>query len=230
VETVKRTVDPYLDDLRESVLRMGSLCEAILAKAMKAVWERNAELAQQVREDDLEIDRLDLRIDEEVTQVLALHHPVANDLRRVLAVRTMAGDLERVGDLARNIAKSAERLAAGPPQTAPPRLEDLADQARRALHGSLDAFSDSNADRARLVLDGDDAVDETEERFVSEAIEEAGAHPEAAAEKVDLILIAKNLERVGDHATNIAEEVIFLTEARQVRHESKLNGSQPSGS
>ncbi len=226
---MKRTVDPYLDDLRETVLRMGSLCEAILAKAMRAVWERNAELAEQVRHDDLEIDRLDLRIDEEVTEVLALQQPVANDLRRVLAIRTMASDLERVGDLARNIAKSAERLAASPPVPAPPRLEDLADQASRALRGSLDAFSDSNSDRARCVLDSDDTIDETEERFVHEAIDDAGAHPEHMAQEVELILIAKNLERVADHATNIAEEVIFLTEARLVRHESKLNGGQASG-
>ncbi len=226
---MRRTVDPYLDDLRETVLRMGSLCEAILAKAMKAVWERDAELAEQVRKDDLEIDRLDLHIDEEATQVLALQQPVANDLRRVLAIRTMASDLERVGDLARNIAKSAERLATHAPVPAPPRLEDLADQAMRALRGSLDAFSDSNSDRARGVLDSDDAIDDTEERFVLEAIDEAGAHPETMAQEVDLILIAKSLERVADHATNIAEEVIFLTEARLVRHESKLNEDQASG-
>ena len=222
---MKRTVDPYLDDLRETALRMGSLAEAILAKALRAVWERDPTLADEVQKDDLEIDRHDLRIDEEVTRVLALHHPVANDLRRVLAIRTMATDLERVGDLARNIAKSASRLAQRPSVAPPPRLQELADQATRSLRLALDSFTESDPAHARRVLEADDAIDETEDRFVQEAIREAGSNPERTAQEVDLILIAKSLERVADHATNIAEDVIFLAEARLVRHESKLNGA-----
>jgi phosphate transport system protein len=222
---VKRTIDPMLDTLRETCLRMGSLCEAILAKSMRAVWQRDAETAGEVRRDDLEIDRLDVRIDEEVTQILALQHPLANDLRRVLAVRSMATDLERVGDLARNIAKSAARLAARPPLDIPPRLAELEDQATRALRAALDAFTESDAARARQVMAWDDAIDESEDIFIREAIEAAGTRPENTPQEVDLILIAKSLERVADHATNIAEEVVFLAEARIVRHEAKLAGS-----
>ena len=105
-----RIVDPLLEELRQTALRMGSLAEAILAKALRAVWERDAGLAAEVYDDDLEIDRIDVTLDEEVTRALALQAPVAADLRRILAIRTMATDLERVGDLSRNIAKSAARL------------------------------------------------------------------------------------------------------------------------
>ena len=217
-----RTIDPRLEALRETTLRMGSLAEAILGKALQSVWERNAALAEEVQKDDLEIDRVDVAIEEQVTQTLALQQPVANDLRRILAVRTMAGDLERVGDLARNVAKSSARLAARPAVPIPPRLEELADQTRRALAEALDSFAHTDAVKARVVIDGDDAVDESEDRLIREVIEDTGRHPEWAAQEVDLVLIAKHLERVADHATNIAEEVIFLAEGRIVRHAAKL--------
>ncbi len=226
---MKRTLDPVLEDLRERALRMGSLAEAILAKALRAVWERDPKLAEQVREDDLAIDRLDVEIDEEVIEALALHQPVADDLRRILAVRTMSGDLERVGDLARNIAKSAERLASRPEIPLPPRLQELADQTSRALGAALDSFSHQDAVRAQAVIDADDAIDEAEDQLIRELITETGIHPEWVAQEVDLVLIAKNLERVGDHATNLAEEVIFLAEARIVRHAAKLGGTASGG-
>jgi len=222
---VTRTLDTMLDHLRETALRMGSRAEAILGKALRAVWERDLKLAGQVREDDLEIDRLDVAIDEEVTQTLALQQPVAVDLRRILAVRTMAGDLERVGDLARNIAKSAERLAEREPTAIPTRLQDLADQTTRSLAAALDSFSHTDAARARAVIEGDDAIDEAEAELLREVIAEAGRHPDRASQEVDFVLIAKNLERVADHATNIAEEVIFLAEGRIVRHAAKLRGA-----
>jgi len=107
-----RTIDPILGTLREMALRMGSLSEAILGKALRAVWERDAALAREVKIDDLEIDRLDLAIDESVLRALALQAPLADDLRKVIAIKMMASDLERVGDLSRNIAKSGERLVA----------------------------------------------------------------------------------------------------------------------
>ncbi len=219
---MRRTVDPLLGELRESLLRMGSLAETILAKALRSVWERNAQLARAVQKDDLAIDRLDVTIDEQVTKALALQAPVAADLRRVLAIRTMATDLERVGDLARNIAKSATRLAERPAVRPPPRLAELADQTRRILRQALDSFSETDADKARSVLGADDAIDDLEDSLIRDAIAEAGSHPEYTAQEVDLILIAKHLERVSDHATNIAEEVIFLAEAKIVRHAAKL--------
>jgi len=221
---MSRIFDAVLNDLRESALRMGSLAEAIVEKAVGAVWDRSAEMAREVRIDDLEIDRMDLAIDESVLRALALQAPVAEDLRKVIAIKMIATDLERVGDLARNIAKSALRLSERPAIAIPPKLTDVADEARRLLKDALDSFADEDPEKARAVLAGDDRIDDDQDRVVREAIAEIGAHPEISSQEVDLILIAKNLERVADHATNIAEGVILATEARNVKHAEKLRG------
>ncbi len=219
-----RIVDPLLEQLRQTALRMGSLSEAILAKALRAVWERDAGLAEAVQRDDLEIDRIDVTLDEEVTRALALQAPVAADLRRILAIRTMATDLERVGDLSRNIAKSAARLAERAPVPLPPLLEDLADQTTRVLREALDSFTETDPVKAQRVIDADDEIDATEDQLIQAVIADVVGSPERTHQQVDFILIAKNLERVGDHATNIAEEIIFLAEARIVRHQERLGG------
>lgn len=219
---MSRIFDSVLDDLRERLLRMGSLAEAILDKSVRAVWERRTDLAREVQIDDLEIDRLDLDIDEAVLRALALQAPVAEDLRQVIAIKMMATDLERVGDLSRNIAKSALRLAERPSLSFPPKLREVADQARRLVKLSLDSYADGDPAKAQVVLDADDQVDDDQEHVVRDAIAEIGAHPELTSQEVDLILIAKNLERVADHATNIAEDVILATEARNVKHAQKL--------
>jgi phosphate transport system protein len=217
-----RTIDPILSTLREMALRMGSLAEAILAKALRAVWERDASLAREVVIDDLEIDRLDLAIDESVLRALALQAPLADDLRKVIAIKMMASDLERVGDLSRNIAKSGERLIARPLVKPPAQLVGLADAAQRMLRDALDAFAQSDTERARAVLLADDRVDRDQDRVVEILIRDIGEHPELSPQEVDMILIAENLERVGDHATNIAEDVILAAEARNLKHADKL--------
>jgi phosphate transport system protein len=217
-----RAVDPLLGELRRKLLRMGSLAEAILEKSLRALWARDAALAGEVARDDLEIDRLDVEIDEDVLRVLALQAPVANDLRHVVAVKMIATDLERVGDLARNIAKSALRLAAQPEAALPPRLVELADESRRLLRESLDSFSDLDVGKAENVLREDDVVDRNEGLVIEEAIRALGRNPELAPQEVDFILVAKHLERVADHATNIAEDVILATQARNVKHAEKL--------
>jgi len=219
-----RIVDPVLEELRHRLIKMGGLAEAILDKSLRAVWERDEGLAREVRIDDLEIDRLDLEIDEAVLRVLALQAPVADDLRGVIAVKMIATDLERVGDLARNIAKSALRLKSRSPVEISPKLRALAEEARRLLRRSLDSFSDRDAAKAEEVLREDDQVDEEQDRVIRAAIEEIGMHPESTSQEVDFILIAKNLERVADHATNIAEDVILVAHGRNLKHAEKLAG------
>jgi phosphate transport system protein len=219
-------VDPALLALREQLLRMASLAEAILAKALQSVWRRDAALAREVKIDDLDIDRLDVAIDDMVLRVLATQAPVADDLRNVIAAKMAAADLERVGDLARNIAKSAERLAERESIAVPPRLRTLADEAQRILHRALDAFVEHDPASAALVLADDDQVDADEDAVIRTAIEEMASHPELTSQEVDFILIAKNLERVADHATNIAEGVILATQARNVKHAAKLSASK----
>ena len=217
-----RAVDPVLADLRETLLRMGSRAEAILDKAVQAVLDRNGELAGEVEPDDLEIDRLDVVIDGAVLRALALQAPVAADLRRVVAVKMIATDLERVGDLARNIAKSALRLSLHPEVPVPLVLVRLARSAQRMLHGALDAYANEDADAARGVLAQDEEVDRQQDEVVRSGLQEIAGHPELASQAVDMIFVAKNLERVGDHATNVAEDVILVIEAKNVKHASKL--------
>jgi len=220
-----RLFDSVIEDLRKSLLRMGGLAESILEKAIESVWERNADAAGQVRLDDLEIDRLDVQIDERVLRALALQAPVAEDLRQVIAIKMIATDLERVGDISRNVAKSALRLAERPAVALPPKLEEMADEARRMLKDALDSFADGDPAKARSVLAADDRIDDDQDRVVRDAILEISAHPELTSQGVDLIMIAKNLERVGDHATNIAEDVILAIEAQNLRHAGKLRGA-----
>jgi phosphate transport system protein len=217
-----RPVEPFLGEVNALLLRMGGCCEAILAKAVKALFARDAATAEEVRGDDLEIDRLDVAIDEAVLRSLALQAPVADDLRRVLAAKDIATDLERVGDLARNIAKSAIRLSQRPPVPLPAHLEALAGECQAVLREALDAFVHRDAARARKLLAEDDRIDDDQDRVIREALEAIRLHPESYAQEVDLILVAKHLERVADHATNIAESVILIVEARNVKHADKL--------
>lgn len=217
-----RVFDPFLQDLRETVLRMASRAEAILDKSLRSIWERDAQLAQQVEGDDVEIDRLDVEIDDKVLKALALQAPVAEDLREVVAIKMVANDLERVGDLAENIAKSGIRLSRRPRTPIDPSLTRLARDTQRMLRRALDAFSEVDAEEARGVLGDDDHIDAGEEAVISAALENFPRRAEMASEVVDMILIAKNLERVGDHATNIAEGVILISEARNVKHAEKL--------
>ena len=219
---MSRIVERDLEALRELGLRMGGLAEEILGKSIEAVVRRDANMARAVHEDDLAIDRLDLEIDEAVLEILALQAPVARDLRSVIGVKSLATDLERVGDLARNIAKSASRLAERPRVDVPPRLEQLGDESRRQLRLALDAFAETSTDIAHRVLAGDDLVDEHEDLVVRDALRELQDKPELSGQEVDFILIAKNLERVADHATNIAEEVVRIVESRNLKHAEKL--------
>jgi phosphate transport system protein len=221
-----RAVDPALTALREQLLRMSSLAEAILDKSLQSLWRRDVALAREVKIDDLDIDRLDIAVDDMVLRVLATQAPVADDLRTVVAAKMAAADLERVGDLARNIAKSAERLASRQNVAVPPKLRTLADEAQRILHRALDAFAEHDPARAAAVLDDDDQVDADEDAVIRDAIQEIAGHPEFTAQEVDFILIAKNLERVADHATNIAEGVILAAQARNVKHASKLSATK----
>ncbi len=211
-----------LKELREQILRMGGLAEQILDKSLRSLLERNEELAAEVAGDDLEIDRLDVEIDETVLQVLAVRGPAAEDLRGVVTMRMMATDLERVGDLARNIANAAVRMARRPLVTIPPDLERIATGAQRLIRRALDSFVQHDGEAARAVIDADDEIDELQDELVRHTIDVISQKPEIAAQEIDVILTAEHLERVADHATNIAEDVILLYEALNLKHASKL--------
>lgn len=212
-----------VDQLRQLALRMGGLAEEILEKALLSTWRRDVALANAVMADDLEIDRIDVEIDEAVLNVLALRAPVAIDLRQVIAINTMATDLERVGDLARNIAGCARRLCERAPVSAPAELKTLAEACQRALSESLGAFADLDVARARSVLAADNEIDSIESEVVRGAIARIQSDPASSGQQIDLMFIARNLERVGDHATNIAENVVLVAESKNLKHREKFS-------
>ena len=218
-------LDRNTDALQQLALGMGRLAEAILEKSLHSVWELDAKRAAEVKQDDLPIDRLDLAIDDAVLRVLALDAPVARDLRLVVAVKSIATDLERVGDLARNIASCAERLASQPGLSIPDGLRKLAADSRTILRHAIQAFSDLDADAARRVLDEDDVIDDLEDELIRDSIDRLASNPGTTEQEVDFIFIAQHLERVGDHATNIAEETVLAAEAINLKHSSKLGGA-----
>jgi phosphate transport system protein len=218
----RQTAKDATGELRLTVLRMGALAEAILAKANRVVRERSYDLGREVDADDVEIDRLDVEVDSGVLGALAMGPLEGEDARMALAVKTMACDLERVGDLARNIASSGLRLAERTETELPARLEPLQDRAGRLLRTALDAFRSLDPALARQVLAADDEVDRLQDEMVYRLVHEIETRPEHGAQAVDVILIAESLERVADHATNIAEEVILIAEAVNVKHMNKL--------
>lgn len=217
------SVQKRLEPLRQQVLRMGHLAEAILDKSLQSVWKGDVELAREVADDDLPIDRLDVEIDQSVLEFLALQAPVAQDLREAIAIKTAATDLERVGDIARNIAKSAVRLIEMPEVSPPAALKSLADSSGRALRNALLSFANYDPGLAREVLASDDAVDADEEETFRSALDAIRDNPKASEQEVYFILIGRNLERVGDHATNIAEDVIQVVESLNLKHAEKLD-------
>ena len=219
-----RTIDPGLAELRALVARMGGRARDILAKALHALRQRSRSLAAEVPRDDLEIDRLDVAIDQAVLALLATQTPVAQDLREVVAIKGIASDLERIGDLARDIARSAERLADAPSVAIPAELSVLADESSALLAEALECFASLDSSRAREVLHADDRIDREEAGLIRRAIEEIQSRPVGGSQEVDFIFVAKSLERVADHATNIAEDVVLVTEARNLKHAAKLAG------
>jgi len=221
-----RTFDPVIRELRGMLLQMGSRSEAILEKSLQALEERSEPLADEVDVDDIDIDRLDVAIDLAILEALALNAPVAGDLREIFSIKMIATDLERVGDLARNIAKSARRSADRAELDPPAELYRLARSAIDMLRRALDAYARSDVETARGVLDDDDLVDAEEEEFIAQELAEIAGDAAIAPQAVDLILVAKNLERVADHATNIAEDVILIIEAQNIKHATKLGAAK----
>jgi phosphate transport system protein len=219
---MERVTDRDLEDLRALAIRMGGLAQSILAKALDGIWNADAASARDVKTDDIEIDRLDVEIDDAIVRLLALRAPVATDLRWVLATKSLTSDLERVGDLSRNIAECGLRLLDGPSYEVPPELRDLAEESQRLFRLSLDSFVARDPDLARKVISGDDRVDACEAQLQLNSLASIAEHPESAPHHIQYIFIASSLERVGDHATNIAEDVILAVEAINLKHAGKL--------
>jgi phosphate transport system protein len=207
-----------LDDLQRDILTQAGSVEEAIHRAIRALQERNAELAQQVIEGDAEIDEEENHVEEECLKILALHQPVAVDLRRIAAAMLINVDLERMADLAEDIAERAVHLSRLPFFPIPERLQRMTDLTTMMVRQSLDSFVNMDARLARSVCRLDDEVDRYNDEIIEELIHGMQGSPEMVEPGLSMFSAVRHLERIADHATNIAEDVIYLVEGEIVRH------------
>src|SRR5262245_55104248 len=204
--------------LNEKLLLIGNQAETAIADATRALIERKPSLAQRVIDDDDQLDRLELEIDDICLEILARDQPVASDLRFITTAMKIVGDIERIGDNGVNIARRALEILHEPELKPIIDIPVAAAAAQRILKESLDAFVHSDAQLAKRVIEGDRYIDDVCEQMLRELLTYMFEDPGTITRALRLIFVARNLERVGDHAANIAEMVIFLAEGRDIRH------------
>jgi phosphate transport system protein len=207
-----------MQSLKSQLLTMGGLVENRIHRAVDSLIHRKEVEAQKVIESDVEINDLQIEVDERCLKLLATQTPVAGDLRFIAAAMKINSDLERMGDQAVNIAENTLKCLDKPPLKPFIDLPRMAALAQEMTRDALDAFVRRDADLARDVLRRDDEVDDLKDQVFRELLTYMMADPGTIERALSLILISRNLERVADHATNIAEDVIFLVEAKDVRH------------
>jgi phosphate transport system protein len=215
---MERHFEQELEELKERLLWMGSLAERAVHHAVHALLESDAARAQRVIEEEAVINEMQLEIDDRVMRLLALRQLMAADLRFALAATRINADLERIGDQAVNIAQSVERLlrhAQVKPYIDLPRMSEVAEG---MVRDSLNAVVRGDAELAKSVLARDDQVDSLRDQIFRELLTYMMENSAVVFPAFELILVARNLERVGDHATNIAEDVIYMVAGRDVRH------------
>jgi phosphate transport system protein len=223
---VERHFDQELEALKSHLLLMGGHAERIVQKSIEALKRRDPALAREVLADDHVIDRLEIETDERCVALLALQQPMAGDLRFLTASLKISNDLERVGDHAVNIAVSALKLCEEPPLKPLIDIPRMANLAGGMLHEALDAFVHRDADIARRLVRRDDEVDALNRQLFRELVSFMIEDPRSITRAMELILVARNLERVADLATNVAEEVVFIAEARIIKHHAEA-GAKP---
>jgi phosphate transport system protein len=208
--------------MKNRLLAMGAMVEERVSLAVRSLMERRPDLAEQVIEADSEINDLQIEIDDRCLKLLALQAPMATDLRLVTAAMKIISDLERIGDQAVNVAENALRILTVPPLRPLMDLPRMAEIAQQMTRDSLDAFVRRDVALARSVLQRDDEVDALKDQIFRILLTHMMADPGTIERALSLILVSRNLERIADHATNIAEDVIFVVEARDVRHRHEV--------
>jgi phosphate transport system protein len=223
--TVHRHFDEELSLLKEKLLSMASLAESMIHKAIKSLIERDESLFEQVNADEKKVNLLEIEIDDLCLKLLALKQPMATDLRFITSAMRIDSELERIGDLAVNIIQGVARLIKQPqlkPYIDIPRLADLV---QKMVKDSLDSFIKQDVDLARSVLTRDDKIDDLCDQILRELITFMISDPSTIPRALQLILISRHLERIGDHSTNIAENVIYLVQGKDIRHHIEESGN-----
>ena len=217
-----RAFEEQLGQLRTAVLEMGGLVEEQIGQAVRALIQRDEALAHATIERDHTVNRFDVEIDDLSLKLLALRQPAARDLRLITTALKITTDLERIGDMATHIAERAIELAGELPIKPYIDIPRMADVARDMLRRSLDAFVREDTELALSVCLADDTIDQLHEQLFRELLSYMVENPATVSRAMRLLFVSKYLERVGDHATNIAEMVIFMVKGRSIRHLDKL--------
>lgn len=218
-----------LERLERQLLMLGARVEDAVRKSIAALETRRPDLALEVMSGDPDIDRAEVELEEECLKVLALHQPVANDLRFVTAILKINSDLERIGDLAVNISERSASLDRALPFPVPGHLAPMMEATAAMLREALDAFVKADADMARHVLASDDIVDNFNREIIELMVEQMKEDSEQVDDALLILSASKNLERIADHATNIAEDVVYMVEGEIIRHmgaEAQETGTQ----
>ncbi len=215
-----------LEELKHRILAMAGMAEQSIDLAVQAYSQRDLAMCQRVLNNESNINRAEREVDEFAVDLLAMQQPMAIDLRFILAVIKINADLERVGDQAVNIVQRVMNMIQHPPKELPVDIPAMASKVRKMVRDALQSFIEGDADLAKRVLEADDEVD----RMNKEAFANLSAcmqdHPDSAAQALDALSIARNLERVADHATNVAEDVIFWIRGADVRHHAGQTASR----
>jgi phosphate transport system protein len=218
MERVFRHFQEDLDALKDRLLAMGGLAEERVRESVRGLMDRDQSAIDAVMAGDEPINDLHMEVDDRCFKLLALHQPMAADLRVIVAAVKINTDLERVGDLAVNIAEAGKRYLQHPPVKPLIDIPRMGDLAQKMLRDALDAFVRRDMALAEAVLAADDTLDALKTQIFRELLTYMLQAPETIEPALDLILISRHLERIGDHATNVAEDVIFILSARDVRH------------
>ncbi|MFM8535290.1 MAG: phosphate signaling complex protein PhoU [Acidimicrobiia bacterium] len=218
MERVFRHFQDELDQLKERLLKMGGLAEERVRESVRALIDRDHTALDAILSGDEPINDLHMEVDDRCFKLLALHQPMAADLRVIVAAVKINTDLERVGDLAVNIAEAGKRYLQHAPVKPLIDIPRMGELAQKMLRDALDAFVRRDMPLAEAVLAADDTLDALKTQIFRELLTYMLQRPETIEPALDLILISRHLERIGDHATNVAEDVIFILSAKDVRH------------
>ena len=207
--------------LKKMLLSLCDVVESSFIQAVKSIKEKDAALAKKIIEADSQIDQMEINLEEECLKILALYQPVAIDLRFIITALKINNDLERIGDLAVNIAERSEFLAKQQKIDIPFDLDKMAEKTQLMLRNSLEALVNTNCDLAHRVCADDDEVDDMNRRMFNILQNRIRDHPEQIEPLIHLLSASRHLERIADHATNIAEDVIYMVEGKIVRHKAE---------
>lgn len=215
---MERHFDEELTSLKRQILKMGGLAETMIREAVKALVQHDQELLQPIYDQENQVNHLQVEIDETCVRLIALHQPMAGDLRLLLGVSRINSELERLGDHAINIAGTVYRLLQEPQLKPFETIPEMVELASGMVKDSLHAFVHLDAAKARDVLSRDRALNALKDKVTAELMDYMRRDPSTISRALNLVIVARNLERMGDHAKNIAEDVVFVAEGKDIRH------------